>query len=98
MFKPVSCRTFDANDHLFFMPALRFANTKDEALKIRKEMRIYRETRRTIQAYLYAIQKRIDRGQNKAALQLFNRMVIVTKIPYWAVVAVKDELNKPNRS
>ena len=50
-----------------------------------------------IQAYLYRIQSRINRGNMEEALFLFNRLIVLIDAPYWMVCALRKELTKNHK-
>ncbi len=88
MFLEMQSNTFNRNDHSLNMHihgSHYIANFKE-----------IRSNRALIQSYMFRIQSRINRGYIKQATYLFNRMIEITQIPYWAVCALKQELKRPN--
>lgn len=78
---------FDHKDHKLFNHSKGIKTDKKIAKK-------WRENRKMIQAYLYRIQSRINRGNMEEALFLFNRLIVLIDAPYWMACALTKELTK----
>lgn len=84
MFLTVRARCFNHMDHHLFC-----AHPKGADLLAAKQ---WRSRRLDIQAYLFRIQQRFDRGAFAGAEFLFQRMCALFDLPRWAVVAASDEV------
>jgi hypothetical protein len=89
MYLTVRFSGFDRNDHKLFHHQNGIATDKELS-------KAWRANRTMIQAYLYRIQARINRGQMKGAVHLFNSLVVKIDAPKWVQSALKEELTNPN--
>lgn len=87
MYLNVSYKGFDKDEH--------FLNFHFQGEHVVSNFKKIKENRAVIQAYLYRIQSRIDRGHMKGAIQLFNRLITMLNLPLWVVSALKFELKRP---
>jgi hypothetical protein len=87
MYKEVSFRGFNRFDSRLYNPCAK--RTHGAAL-----IATWINNRATIQVYLHKIQQRIDRGSQKGALQLFNRLVVLINPPLWVISALRNELRR----
>ncbi len=86
MLHPVKFSGFNHMDHSLNL------HVDGEPLFSLPQAKKLRENRKNIQAYLFLIQARINRGQMKGAIALFNRLLQVIDAPLWVAHALKDEL------
>lgn len=84
MFLSPTSHAFNHMDHRLFA-----AHPKGRDLANAKT---FRSNRRTIQAYLYRIQKRFERGSFKGAIALFDFMVARFNMARWVAIAASDEI------
>ncbi len=90
MYLNVKFRGFNRLDHNLF--AHQSGLSQDKALA-----KNWRANRTMIQAYLYRIQERINRGHMKGAVYLFNRLLDKIDAPKWVELALRNELTKPKK-
>lgn len=77
-------QTFNHMAHSLFA-----GHPKGNALTKAKQ---FRQNRKTVQAYLFRVQSRLNRGAYKGAVFLFNHMVAVCGLVRWEAIAASDQL------
>ena len=90
MYKKVKWEGFDRNDSKL--------NCHFEKQPLIENFKQVKKNRAMIQVYLQKIQTRINRGYMKGAVQLFNRLIQIIDAPRWMVLALKEELERPEKN